>query len=116
MYEPPSSLQYQQGPACQATANPLYVYQFGCFRKLEDVVHESGIIIMGVGIGIAFVEVSKGANAATLFLNAHSAGILLVEPALPSQHVPLAGRGHRAGLLPSLRHQEARRRLQVKAA
>lgn len=57
-YEQPGPVGYQAGAACQATANPIYVWQFGCFQKLEKVVRDSGVIIMGVGIGIAFIEVS----------------------------------------------------------
>ncbi|XP_034252162.1 CD63 antigen-like [Thrips palmi] len=57
-YEPPSTLGYQTNPACQATANPNFVWQQGCFSKLEAVVRDSSVIVMGVGIGIAFVEIA----------------------------------------------------------
>ncbi|KAJ1531077.1 hypothetical protein ONE63_005904 [Megalurothrips usitatus] len=49
-----------QGPntICTATANPIYVHQVGCYNKLAQVVRDSGVIVMGVGIGIAFVEIA----------------------------------------------------------
>lgn len=57
-YEAPSTLGYQSNPPCQATENPNFVWQEGCFVKLEAVVRDSSIVVMGVGIGIAFVELA----------------------------------------------------------
>ncbi|KAK3924860.1 CD63 antigen [Frankliniella fusca] len=57
-FEPQGTLAYQNAPACHATTNPIYVWQYGCFTKLEQVVRDSSVIVMGVGIGIAFIEIA----------------------------------------------------------
>lgn len=35
------------------------VYTDGCFSKLEMRIHNGATVLIGVGIGIAFVEASK---------------------------------------------------------
>lgn len=42
---------------CRNTDDAKVVYQQGCFDKLKMKIKDNIVIIMGVGIGIAFVEV-----------------------------------------------------------
>lgn len=42
---------------CQISSTS--VYQEGCFDKLAMRVHKGATVLIGVGIGIAFVEASK---------------------------------------------------------
>lgn len=51
--EPPTEAQ------CR-TAQPtdIYVWQEGCFQKLQMKVDQGAKVLIGVGIGIAFIEVN----------------------------------------------------------
>lgn len=66
---------------CQLN-NPA-VYQEGCFSKLEMRVHKGATVLIGVGIGIAFVEASK------LFVLLILQGILIkYVKSIPCQNLP----------------------------
>lgn len=41
----------------QATVKDDYLYTEGCFSKLQSKIDSNARILIGVGIGIAFVEV-----------------------------------------------------------
>lgn len=53
----PSSCCMDMQVICQIGSTS--VYQEGCFNKLEMRVHKGATVLIGVGIGIAFVEASK---------------------------------------------------------
>jgi len=42
---------------CTQDTNDEKVYQRGCYEKLKEIVRKSAVVLMGVGLGIAFVEV-----------------------------------------------------------
>lgn len=48
-----------------------YVYQNGCFEKLEMKVNGAANVLIGVGIGIAFVEVFRCKNHSMTLLMMH---------------------------------------------
>lgn len=43
---------------CRKSSDPTKVYQEGCFKKLSMRIREGSIIVMGVGIGIALIELT----------------------------------------------------------
>lgn len=45
-------------PFCSDNGVGIYLYETGCFDKLQMKIASNTKIIIGVGIGIAFVEVS----------------------------------------------------------
>lgn len=48
----------EEDKLCLYSNDPKRVYQKGCFEKLSMRIREGSIIVMGVGIGIALIEVS----------------------------------------------------------
>jgi len=45
---------------CQAQNNEAkYVYNTGCFQKMKEKIEGNSKVLIGVGIGIAFVEVKN---------------------------------------------------------
>ncbi|KAM0731349.1 CD63 antigen [Formica fusca] len=53
---PSSCCKHDPQVICQV--NDATVYQEGCFSKLEMRVHKGATVLIGVGIGIAFVEIA----------------------------------------------------------
>ncbi|KAL6429222.1 hypothetical protein ACFW04_008144 [Cataglyphis niger] len=54
---PSSCCKQDMNMICQIN-NEALVYQEGCFNKLEMRVHKGATVLIGVGIGIAFVEIA----------------------------------------------------------
>ncbi|RZF45343.1 hypothetical protein LSTR_LSTR002786 [Laodelphax striatellus] len=52
--EPPASA----NAFCRNTLDDTVIFQDGCYQKLKNKVKDNIVLIMGVGIGVAFIEVS----------------------------------------------------------
>lgn len=52
-----SNVQNDPNAVCRNSDDASQVFQDGCYERLKIKTRENIVIIMGVGIGIAFVEV-----------------------------------------------------------
>lgn len=57
-----SNVQNDPNAVCRNSDDASQVFQDGCYEKLKIKTRENIVIIMGVGIGIAFVEVGLFTN------------------------------------------------------
>lgn len=52
---------------CRNSEDPSQVYQEGCYQKLKEKTKDNIVLIMVVGIGIAFIEVREASKNGSLY-------------------------------------------------